>query len=378
MMLTSKEPIFRDQAEAFERWAEQGAQPNPKMVEKVGVHWQIPVNKQNSKGETILMHACYHGNQLTVEYLLKQGADPRIADKRGMTALHSCVMNQVIYIPIILMLLDPTKTQYPADVDAKSPSGHTPLQMAAAIGNLNLVKALIGKQANLMAGQGSDDGTPKDIARKHGNMQIVGYIQDVESQFPKQLVKKPRSQQGGKVRRRWSFSQRAAQAGGNADQKALMKGLDELKDTQEPPKQPEPPKEDAEVAAAKKEALDNMDDEDREKFVFKDGFHLQYDSKKGKLMLADKASVKSAFDQMDWKKRDGKLTVHEFETYFGRQGLKRSRCRRLFRLFDKNGDTKISFKEFNARIQELLESEIPRSPHAGSPRAARQKSGHGW
>lgn len=377
MMLTSKEPIFRNQKEAFERWAEQGAQPNPKMVEKIGVKWQIPVNKTNSKGETILMHSCYHGNALTVEYLLSQGADPRAADKSGMTALHSCVMNQVIYIPIILMLLDPTKTKYPADVDAKSPSGHTPLQMASAIGNLSLVKALISRRANIA--EKSKDGTAKEIAQRHGHGHIVQHIAQIEAQFPMQILKKkPQSESGGKVRRRWSFSQRAA--GGDpvdATQKAMAEGLKDLAKGPDPipeQKEPEPKKEEPE----EDEDMPPISEEDREAFVFKDGYHLQYDSKRGKLALADFGSVKSAFDQMDWKKKDGKLTVHEFKMYFGRQGLKESRCKRLFRLFDRNGDRRITFKEFNARIQELLEAEIPRSPQAGSPRAARQKSGHGW
>lgn len=50
-----------------------------------------PVNLTNTKGDTLLMLAAYHGHEATVVELLVRGADPNRANDRGQTPLGAAV-----------------------------------------------------------------------------------------------------------------------------------------------------------------------------------------------------------------------------------------------------------------------------------------------
>lgn len=51
----------------------------------------IPPNLTNSKGDTLLMLAAYHGHPETVKMLLEKGADPNTLNDRGQSPLAGAV-----------------------------------------------------------------------------------------------------------------------------------------------------------------------------------------------------------------------------------------------------------------------------------------------
>ncbi|KAL9087241.1 MAG: hypothetical protein Q9165_006735 [Trypethelium subeluteriae] len=51
----------------------------------------IPPNLTNSKGDTLLMLAAYHGHSETVKMLLEKGADPNTLNDRGQSPLAGAV-----------------------------------------------------------------------------------------------------------------------------------------------------------------------------------------------------------------------------------------------------------------------------------------------
>lgn len=378
-------PQWSSQTQALEEWASQGLQSNPKVLEKLMSTWRIPINHPNKKGETILMHAAYHGCRLTVDWLLQSSADPAARDNRGSTALFAACSNQVIYIPIVESLLSAG-----LNVDQRGPQNFTALQLAASIGNLNLVKTLCNYRPNLA--EKSTEGTASEIAQKTNHIAVYNYLLELEKKTPKRLAQENPQSQQGRVRRKasMSFSGVDAATGGNPgmlDELAAMvhaKRQEEEKEKEKPkpapvltknligdideiappsPKKKPDPK--SEKAAFKRKVSMEFDADDLEAADFskcayvdpKDPtrltkFLLTYDSKLGKLYLVGN-SVKAAFNQMDWQKVDNKLTVKEFKAYFKQQGLSLRRCKRLFRLFDKDRNGSISFKEFNERMQEL-------------------------
>jgi len=75
----------------------------------------VPVNLTNSKGDTLLILAAYHGHAGTVGALLERGADHARANDRGQTALASAVFRQSS--DTVRQLLDAG-----ADPDAGGPS----------------------------------------------------------------------------------------------------------------------------------------------------------------------------------------------------------------------------------------------------------------
>ncbi|GGS68551.1 ankyrin repeat domain-containing protein [Nonomuraea spiralis] len=54
----------------------------------------VPVNLSNSKGDTLLMLAAYHGHAETVRMLVASGADPDRANDRGQTPLAGAVFKK--------------------------------------------------------------------------------------------------------------------------------------------------------------------------------------------------------------------------------------------------------------------------------------------
>ncbi|KAF2220495.1 ankyrin repeat-containing domain protein, partial [Elsinoe ampelina] len=51
----------------------------------------IPLNLTNSKGDTLLMLAAYHGHVETTRLLLQKGADPNVLNDRGQSILAGAV-----------------------------------------------------------------------------------------------------------------------------------------------------------------------------------------------------------------------------------------------------------------------------------------------
>ncbi|KAI5201728.1 hypothetical protein AUEXF2481DRAFT_4787 [Aureobasidium subglaciale EXF-2481] len=51
----------------------------------------IPPNLTNSKGDTLLMLAAYHGHAATTRMLLEKGADPNVLNDRGQSPIAGAV-----------------------------------------------------------------------------------------------------------------------------------------------------------------------------------------------------------------------------------------------------------------------------------------------
>jgi len=72
-------------------------------------------------------------------------------------------------------------------------------------------------------------------------------------------------------------------------------------------------------------------------------FHLIYVNGCAKL---NDSSIMEAFNQIDWKQTNRKLSTKEFVSYFGMQGVSKADSEAIFQTFDVNGNSFITFKEF--------------------------------
>lgn len=64
----------------------------------------LPINSADAEGITPLMKACAHGFSDTAEMLLRHGADPRLREHKGRTAVHFAVQLAVLnasYVPFL-------------------------------------------------------------------------------------------------------------------------------------------------------------------------------------------------------------------------------------------------------------------------------------
>lgn len=113
-------------------------------------------NKPADNGAFALIVALVHGAERRVlETLVDRGADPRVANDDGFGALHA-----------IAELDNPDALEWflgqGLDIELRTNRGHTPVQIASALGHLDALQALANAGADLTAD--SPDGTARDIA----------------------------------------------------------------------------------------------------------------------------------------------------------------------------------------------------------------------
>lgn len=130
------------------------------------------INLKNKMGKTALFHAVVNGDLSMVEFLLKNGADPNIADNTGITPLMTAAISDA---PdgrkIFKLLLDK------ADPHAKSEIGNTAVLLAIGEGNVENAKDLIDKGVDLNVE--SDSGaTPLLLAIEKTDSAFVNYLID--------------------------------------------------------------------------------------------------------------------------------------------------------------------------------------------------------
>jgi uncharacterized protein len=128
---------------------------------------QSLVNAFAADGFYPLGLAAYFGHPAIVEFLLKNGADVKLAARNAqeVTALHAGASRGGA--EIVKMLLEAG-----ADPNVKQERGFVPLHSAAANGNVAVVELLLKHGAH--AGAKADDGkTPADMAAEAGHKDLV-------------------------------------------------------------------------------------------------------------------------------------------------------------------------------------------------------------
>ncbi|CAB0041394.1 unnamed protein product [Trichogramma brassicae] len=100
-------------------------------------------------GDTPLHVALDNYNHRTAELLLKNGANPNLANKNGLTALHVICKATREDMNVLFDLCD--DKYKPVQVDARDKSGNTPLHLALGRNNQKVVELLLRRGADLCA-----------------------------------------------------------------------------------------------------------------------------------------------------------------------------------------------------------------------------------
>uniref|UniRef100_A0AAR2KHW5 BTB domain-containing protein n=1 Tax=Pygocentrus nattereri TaxID=42514 RepID=A0AAR2KHW5_PYGNA len=140
------------------------------------------INSRSEQGMTPLMYACARGDEAMVQMLLDAGADinsevpntvhqhPSIyPETRQATALTFAVLHQ--HIPVLQLLLDARANVEGSLQDGMENYTETPLQLAAAAGNSELVSLLLERGADPMVGTMYRNGIS---TTPHGEMNSFG------------------------------------------------------------------------------------------------------------------------------------------------------------------------------------------------------------
>ncbi|XP_014230211.1 uncharacterized protein LOC106654725 [Trichogramma pretiosum] len=100
-------------------------------------------------GDTPLHVALDNYNHRTAELLLKNGANPNLANKNGLTALHVMCKTTSEDMNVLFDLCD--DKYKPVQIDARDKSGNTPLHLALGRNNQKVVELLLRRGADLSA-----------------------------------------------------------------------------------------------------------------------------------------------------------------------------------------------------------------------------------
>lgn len=98
------------------------------------------VNAIDDNGSSMLILACYRGNQEVAKFLINNNADLNYVSKNG-TALMACVMKKEFQLVDELFLKS-------VDLDSTDANGITALMLAVQFKNVEMVKKLVKAGAN--------------------------------------------------------------------------------------------------------------------------------------------------------------------------------------------------------------------------------------
>lgn len=138
------------------------------LVEEYG----LPINWQNSEGETPLSLAVRGEHQETVLYLLERGANPNISNFKGETPLHMAAALGLLEISKCLI-------KYGAWIEIEDDCGETPLHWAVREDQCHLVELFLNAGADPNH-QNEDEETPELLARIVSSPSVLNLFQKID------------------------------------------------------------------------------------------------------------------------------------------------------------------------------------------------------
>ncbi len=127
-------------------------------------------------GTAPLLQAAYNDDLAAVDRLLRAGADPRAANRYGVTPLSAACTNGNAAMVDLLLAAG-------ADVNAPLPGGETPLMTAARTGNAAIVKALLVHGADVNARESRGGQSAVMWAAAEGHVQVLETLIEAGADF---------------------------------------------------------------------------------------------------------------------------------------------------------------------------------------------------
>ena len=122
---------------------------------------------ENLDGHTALMKAIIHGHTKVVKILLRTDAKEPDTERSGLTALHiACSSKDTKATMIDLLVVEGY------GIDARGDTGRLPLHDASRIGNLDVAKALLEKQADVSM-KDTTGRTATIVAWQNGHLEVT-------------------------------------------------------------------------------------------------------------------------------------------------------------------------------------------------------------
>ncbi|KAJ0027043.1 hypothetical protein NQD34_018043 [Periophthalmus magnuspinnatus] len=135
------------------------------------------LNAQNHQGQTALHLAVITDQPQLVERLLKAGADPRLADNSGNTALHiACKKGSLASFSVITQN---SPSHLTALMSFPNYSGHNCLHLASINGYISLVENLVKMGADINAQEQCSGRTALHLAVDFQNLALVRCLVDL-------------------------------------------------------------------------------------------------------------------------------------------------------------------------------------------------------
>ena len=125
----------------------------------------MDLNKKFQVGQTLLYYSSFKGYTEVLEFLLKQGADPMIADDNGNFPRHTA--SHKGQLKCVEMLLS-----HRVNVDVLNRKNRTPLHLAVSADQLEVARLLIQRGANVNH-RSKNSMSYLYIACCHGNIKMV-------------------------------------------------------------------------------------------------------------------------------------------------------------------------------------------------------------
>ncbi|CAB0041028.1 unnamed protein product [Trichogramma brassicae] len=118
-----------------------------KIFFKINKNNRVQIDARDERGWTPLGIALNFGHTLTAEVLLRNGANPNLASKKRLTALHLiCQSNRIDnFVETFFKICDEKHRK--VQIDAQDESGQTPLHIALFRGRKNVVEVLLNRGA---------------------------------------------------------------------------------------------------------------------------------------------------------------------------------------------------------------------------------------